>query len=107
MSQLSLLFVEQEGSQMRQFYLRPTPQALVFRPENEFLKQTGIRLLRLLGLAALIAQVLEKILDQLVHHNSLPVNRRYASRYFCCVLATTSGGRAGAGGVLFQVSVSR
>ena len=40
-------------------------------------------------------------------HNGLPVRRWYASRYFAWVLATTSAGKAGAGGVLFQSSVSR
>jgi len=39
--------------------------------------------------------------------SGLPVSRSKASKYFSWVLATTSGGNTGAGGVLFQLSVSR
>jgi len=40
-------------------------------------------------------------------HSAFPVSRWKASRYFSVVLATTSGGRAGAGGCLFQERVSK
>ena len=40
-------------------------------------------------------------------HNFPPVSLSYASKYFALVLATTSSGNFGPGGVLFQSSVSR
>ena len=40
-------------------------------------------------------------------YSFFPVKRSYASKYFALVLATTSSGNFGPGGVLFQSSVSR
>src|SRR3954462_14329664 len=104
---------------MIELNLYPISETLFLRPLHKPAQKRGVSFLRVLGLPSLHAQILQKIVHRQVHpaggigsilHGSqsdLPVNRVNASRYFACVLATTSLGKVGAGGVLFQSNVSR
>ena len=53
----------------------PVCKALFLRPGDELVQQRGVGPLRVLGLAALVAEVLEEVLDQLIHASFWPVNR--------------------------------
>src|SRR5690606_22304434 len=105
----AILLVQEKIGEMLQRDFGPTPNPLLPRPTSEPAEQRSVGLLGVLCLPALIAQVLQKILHQVLHgnYNSSPVRRRNASRYFALVFCTTSGGSAGAGGVLSQSRVSR
>jgi len=104
---------------MGKLHLTPVTELLKFRLVDKLPQQGGVGFLRVLSLAALVAQVLKEIFNQILHEScgplinlaaaqsDFPVRREYASRYFAWVFATTSDGSAGAGGVLFQESVSR
>jgi hypothetical protein len=52
---------------MLELNLRPGGEFLLFRPIREFSQQGGISSGRVFGLPALVAQVLQKIFDQVLH----------------------------------------
>lgn len=62
-----LAFGLEEGQQVRKRDGRPFAQALRFRPADEPAEQSGVGLLGVRGLSALVAEVLEEILDQILH----------------------------------------
>src|SRR4051812_48077946 len=65
---------------------------------------------RIVELDALVAHLLDQPFEPIADHersSSRPVRRSKASTYFSRVLATTSSGREGTGGCLFQRMRSR
>ena len=60
---------------MPQLHGAPVVHALLLRPAGESIEHRLVGLLRVLGLPALVAEVLKKVFDQLVHQNFRPVKR--------------------------------
>ena len=93
---------------MLELDLAPLVELALVRPADESAQKSRVGFLRIWRLAAFAAQILQEVVYERVHsYDCLPVSLVYASRYFACVFSTTSGGSAGAGGVLFQSSVSK
>ena len=65
----------QVGHQVVEFDRFPVGEALLLGPGDELVQQRGVSFLRVLCLAALVAEVLEEVFDQLVHPSFWPVNR--------------------------------
>ena len=60
----------QKRYQVRELHIMPVAKLIRLGPGNEFPKQGGVCPLGVLGLAALVAQILEKIFDQVLHRLS-------------------------------------
>ena len=57
----------EKGYQVPKFDRLPLFQTLLFRPGNEFVEQCGVGSLSVIGMPALMAEVLKKIFDQSLH----------------------------------------
>jgi hypothetical protein len=64
---LSFLLLKKERRQVRQFDRTPVANPVLFRPANKPAEKSGIGALCMLGLAALVPQILQEILNQLLH----------------------------------------
>ena len=64
---LALALVLQEGHQVPQLDGFPIGQTLLASPAKELVEQSGVSSLGVLGLAALVTKVLEKIFNQVLH----------------------------------------
>ena len=60
---------------MFQFHIVPVSETLLFRPRGEFAEQRGVSFRRVVGLPALVPQVLQKIFDERLHRGRLPPAR--------------------------------
>ena len=67
--------VLEKGHQVRELDRFPVRQALLLGPGDELAQQRGVGPLGVLGLPAFVAEVLEEVLDQLIHASFWPVNR--------------------------------
>ncbi len=59
--------MREKGHEVGQLDRAPIRELLRLRPVNETLEQRGVSFLRVLGLAAFVAQVLQEIFDQCLH----------------------------------------
>jgi hypothetical protein len=59
--------VLQEGHQVPQLDRFPIRNPLPFRPGHEFVQESGVGALGVLGLSALVAEVLKEVFNQGVH----------------------------------------
>jgi len=87
--------------------LREAAVALIEHAGNESLFELAHRIVEL---NAAVHHFLDETLESIADHDrssSRPVSRRNASTYLLRVLATTSSGREGTGGCLFQRICSR
>ena len=73
--QTALALVLQESHEMGELHLPPIRQLLRFRPRHKLFEERRIRALRVFRVAALVAQVLEKIFHEVLHHASTGVSR--------------------------------
>jgi len=62
-----LSLVLEERHEVTQFNGFPILQTLLLRPRDEFVEQRSVSALGVLGVAALVAEVLKKIFDQGLH----------------------------------------
>lgn len=63
----ALLFVLEEGAQVRQLDPPPVRDRLILRPSDESAEERSVSALCMLGLPAFVADVLKKVFDQLLH----------------------------------------
>ena len=67
MRQRAFAFVLEKGSEMLEFHLSPCSESGFASPRDELVQQPGVGALGVRGLAAFVAEVLKKILNERLH----------------------------------------